>query len=210
MAGKKPGSGVKRNYLNDIFIRGIARYPKISEPDTGNQYSDGKYKTDIVPDADELKRVSKILKDFGKKCWPDADAVKLPIKKDKKDPSIVFVQAKSGMNKDTGEAKRPLVIDAKKNPMPKGSNIGAGSELRIKVTASDYKKTEKVKTSDGYIDEEVYGITLYLEAVQVIKYVAARDQLAGFESEEGFEANSSDFGDESGDETSQGGDAYDL
>lgn len=154
----------KKFYHPILLPRGIARYPHISAPDTKGKYADGKYKTSIVLSDAETKALKKELQALGAKWFPDGESFKLPIKTDKKD-GTVFVEAKSH--------KKPMVVDAKRKPIPAHVRIGGGSIIRVNVNASNY---------DG-------GINLYLEAVQVIELKQYGDPLAGFQDEDGFDAD---------------------
>jgi hypothetical protein len=199
MAKKPNKSKRKPNFLNDVFITGTLRFPKLNEPD---EY-EGKvfYSSPVVVDAAELSRVKKLLTDFGKKSFPDAEKIWLPIKRDKKDDSIVFFDIKWKKEDDEGNLKRPLIVDAKRKQV-KGVQIGAGTLVKIKVTGMDFEPTK--------LTGDLPGVTLLPEAIQIKKLVEGRDALAGFsDDEEGWSADGEqDI--EAGEGTETSGDAYDL
>lgn len=131
---------------------GVARYPKISQPDTTGDYADNKYKTDVVFSDADLKVLKAKMVEFAKAELPDVSNPDLPIreKKDKETGEVItFVRFKS--------ARKPLIIDAKKNRVPDNVTIGGGSKIRIGGTLNAYKKGANK------------GVNIYLNAVQVIE-----------------------------------------
>jgi hypothetical protein len=95
---------------------------------------------------------------------------------------IKFKMGHSGTTKKTGkEWKRyPQLIDAKLQPIKKGVAIWGGSIVRISADIVPY-----FKPADGE-----YGLSRFLEGVQVIELVSAGGRSAkdmGFEEEEGFD-----------------------
>lgn len=188
-----------------------ARFPKLQQPDTQGQFADGKFKTDAIFDPAVLKDVEATLQAAAKKLWPDAE-VEVPIKafyanKDdkaaKKNPQGCGITMKS--------QRKPLIWDGSRNPIPDAVKIGGGSILRAKATISPYSKTEKVrvKGADGKMtteDTDVFGITIYVNAVQVRKLVEGSQFVTAFDEDpEGFTYEGA--GDDSG---SPFGDATDL
>jgi hypothetical protein len=170
----------KAHFLNDVFIEGKLRFPKLNEPDTYNPDKPC-YKTGIIPEAADLARIKKMLVDFGHKYFPDAD-LWLPIKKDKKDDSIVFIEATTRKkDKDTGELKRPFIVDAKRRQIPVSVSIGGGTIAKIKVTAMEYEGTK--------LTEGRPGVALVLETVQVKVLKSYTDPLAGFSDEDGYDGS---------------------
>lgn len=191
----------KANFLDDVFITGTLRFPKLNEPDT----YEGKtfYSSAVVPDAGELSRVKKLLTAFGKKAFPDDD-IWLPIKKDKKNSDIVFFDIKWKKEDAEGNLKRPLIVDSKLKPIPRKVEIGGGTVVTIKATAMDFEATR--------LTGDLPGVTLLPQSIKIKKLVEGRDALAGFEADEdGWTADGEadiEGSDDAGTETS--GDAYDL
>lgn len=165
----------KVNFTTPI---GVARYPKISQPDTTGDYADNKYKTDVVFSAEDLKAVKKVLTDFGKKEFGDK-TFDIPVRehKDKETGEVVtFVRFKS--------ARKPMIIDAKRNRVPDGVDIGGGSKIRVGGTLNTYKKGGNS------------GVNVYLNAVQVIELQTGFNLNDFEEVEDGFEVETSGDGDD--------------
>ncbi len=193
----------KANFLNDVFITGTLRFPKLNEAD---EY-EGKvfYSSNVVPDAAELSRVKKLLTDFGHKAFPGEELF-LPIKKDKKNAEIVFFDIKWKRQNADGELKRPVIFDSRRKAIPRSVEIGGGTKVRIKCTAMDYEATK--------LTGDLPGVTLLPEGIQVIKLVEGRDAMAGFSDiDDGYVAGDDDYvADDSAAGEGEGGskEAYDL
>jgi DNA-directed RNA polymerase len=166
-----------------------ARFPKLSQPDTDGKYADGKFKVDAIFEDKDLVEIEKVLKDAGKSFFPGEANVQLPLKtyygnaedkKAKKDPVGKGLTMKS--------KNKPLAIDGKKQKLPDGVVIGGGSILRAACALAPYTKTEKVRNADGsYSEEEIHGVTLYVNTVQVRKLVEYQNGADAFaEDPEGF------------------------
>lgn len=107
----------------------------------------------------------------------------------------------SGTKKDGSTwTRKPAIFDAKGKKLTNPPSIFGGSEVKMAVTAAPYYTPK---------DNEV-GITLYLDAVQVLKLVSgngdgeAKDY--GFGEEEGFEAEEAETFPESSDNGTADGD----
>lgn len=149
---------------------GIARFPKLTEPDTQGEYADNKYKTDLILTDGELKEVKKTIVAFAKENLPGCEKPDLPIKshRDKETGEVTwFLRFKS--------KRRPVIIDANRNRVPQGVEIGGGSKIRVGGTLNAYEKGGNK------------GVNIYLNAVQVIQL-----QEGGF--------NRDDFDDYTGDD----------
>jgi hypothetical protein len=162
---------------------GVARYPKISKPDTTGEYADNKYKTDVVFSDDDLKTVKKQLLDFAKENYTADEVKKIvgtdgwPIKeaKDKETGEVTeFVRFKS--------QRKPIIIDAKRNPIPNSVEVGGGSRIRVGGTLNAYKKGGNK------------GINIYLNAVQVIELQQGFNINDFDEVDDGYVADESSFG----------------
>jgi hypothetical protein len=184
-----------------------ARFPKISKPDTKGKFADGKFKTDGDLSDEDYKAVEKALKDAGKKFWPDADVVSIPMKS-------FYKSAEDKKAKKSPEARgftlkskyRPAVFDSKKHKLPENVVIGGGSVLRVASAIFPWSKTEKIKVKDPKTGEVTveegteYGVSLRLGDVQVRKLVefqAQGDGSAFDEDEDGF---TYDGGEDAGDQ----------
>lgn len=177
---------MKKVYRPGVLPVGTLRYPKISAPDTKGQYADGKYKTEVVLDDEDLKAIKKILQDAAKELLPDVKAPHLPIRTDKKD-GTQSIMLKS--------QKKPLVIDSKKNKLPEGTQIRGGTRARIAYTLTQWEK----------------GISLWLECVQVVELAEGFNIDKMSEIDGGYEAPAcGDTSPAEGVEPTEGGDKFNL
>jgi hypothetical protein len=154
---------------------GVARYPKISKPDTTGDYADNKYKTDLVLSPSDMKEVKKTINEFAKQEYGDLKGIKLPFgeAKDKETGEVTeFVRFKS--------ARKPIIIDAKRNKVPDDVDIFGGSKIRVGGTLNAYKKAGNK------------GVNIYLNAVQVIELVTGFNMDAFEEVADGFEVDTDD------------------
>jgi hypothetical protein len=157
---------------------GVARYPKISKPDTTGDYADNKYKTDVVFSDEDLKTLKAQVVEFAKgEFTPDElKKIDLPIKevKDKETGEITTcVRFKS--------ARKPIIIDAKRNRIPDNVEIGGGSRIRVGGTLNAYKKGGNK------------GVNIYLNAVQVIELQQGFNINDFDEVDDGYVADDSNF-----------------
>lgn len=208
-----------RPSFNIITPKGTAIYPKLDKPDTKFD-ADGVYETrlkfdpaatdgmigrasatwaEIVEKAEavrdeflattkkalaagdgkqKLKAKSITVLEFG--ADPDVDD-------DGNETGLVVIKAKmkaSGVSKKDGKpwSRKPTLFDSKGKPMPEGSKpVWGGSVLKVAAEVTPYYNAK----------DNVVGITLRLNAVQVIDLVSGqgRDASAyGFGEEDGYEA----------------------
>jgi hypothetical protein len=156
---------------------GTARFPKLNEPDTDGQYADNKFKTDIVFADADVEKVRAQLVAAAEQLLSDVPVEdrQLPLKEffrkkgdDKKGES-------EGWGIRTKSTRRPALFDAKKQKLPNGVIVGGGSEIRVAGVLARYESTDKQTViENGKKRTEtvtVYGITLYLNEVQVRKLV---------------------------------------
>lgn len=148
--------------------KGVAKYPHITERDTGHKYSSGKYDTQIILSKEDAAPLMAQFKALAKeKGLKDP---KLPFKIEE-DGNVVF-KAKSEY--------QPAIIDARGKKMekvPAGLRIRGGSTIRIAGAVNVYDK----------------GVSLWLNQVQILELVS--DQSA-FEADEGGSFSADDFADE--------------
>lgn len=179
----------------------VARFPKISKPDTKGQYADGKFKTDGVFETEEdLKKVEQILRDAAKKFFPNEESPTLPIADffaNKEDRAKKKVEARGIRLKSK---YRPACFDAKKKKLPEGVAIGGGSIIR--VASAIFPWSKKVTFKGQEVMEN--GVSLRLGDVQVRKLVAFQssgdgaafdEDEGGFEFEGNEDAGAEQFGD---------------
>lgn len=167
---------------------GRLSFPYLSAVDTGREFSDGAYKTDLLISKATFKEkgqpwqdaVLKVGRDtFGKNFKLVGGKQRIPFKDMDKDESVeneamkdsILVRAKSAPRKmpdgSVKPARKPLIIGPRKvgNTFPELSAeeiaaIKGGDWGMIQVTVGAYK--QKTKEYDG-------GVTFYLNAVQFWK-----------------------------------------
>lgn len=110
---------------------------------------------------------------------PDVD-------KEGEETGLIVLKGKmkaTGKRKDgTPWSRKPTIFDAKGKKLDNPPTIWGGSELKMAATARPYLMESSSEV----------GITLYLDAVQIIKLVSGTGQSAddfGFGEEEGYEAD---------------------
>jgi DNA-directed RNA polymerase len=155
-----------------------ARFPKISEPDTKGKYADGKFKTDGYLDDEAYAVTEKALKEAAKTFWPKVAVadVSIPLKPFYANAEDKKAKKADGRGFTLKSKRRPAVFDSQKKKLPEGVKIGGGSIIRVAATFAPWSKSEKIKVkdADGNVTVEettVYGVTIYLNDVQVRKLV---------------------------------------
>lgn len=161
----------KDKYLKITTPQGIAKYPWLIKADTKFD-ADGIFKTDLVLTADEAKSIATSIKKHFEKHFPNTKG-KMPYSKELDD-----------QNKETGNyvfkfktKNKPALFDATGKPM-QDVNVFGGSQIKVSATAAAYSAGGNK------------GITLYLNAVQVIELVtgdSGSSESFGFTAEEGYE-----------------------
>jgi hypothetical protein len=203
MAEAKKPKQRKVTYVTPV---GVAAYSYFHKPDTGGQYSDNKYKGDLIlPGDTDLSKLETTLKDFCIENFPNAvrDDIQLPFKsgddhKNEEFHGKIILKAKSKY--------APQVVDAKKKPLPKGVFARAGDEVRFVTTLYAYETTETIKEGGKKTTVTLHGVSLQLTVVQVIAKNAGGgglndlDEIDGYDaSEEGGNWGGDDDGDSSDD-----------
>lgn len=152
--------------------KGIAKYPHITERDTGHQYSSGKYDTQIILTKEAAAPLVDQLKAVVKEELPKLKDPKLPYKVD--DEGNYIFKAKSEY--------QPTIVDArgkKLEKVPASLRIRGGSVIRIAGAMNVYDK----------------GVSLWLNQVQIIELA---DDNVAFEADSEGSFSADDFaGDES-------------
>lgn len=147
----------------------VARYPKLSEPDTKGEYADGKYKTEATADESFVEKFQEQIQAVADAHFPGKKNLHLPWKETKEgDIAFNFKSPK----------KKPMLTDAKGKPLPKGAVIRGGSLIRIAGVIAAWEKGTK------------RGVSLWPDAVRVIKIAEGFDSAAAFGAgEDGFDAD---------------------
>jgi hypothetical protein len=168
-----------------ISVAGEAIYPHLNKPDVRFNEA-GEYKVTLkVAKSD----ASKMLKVFDQaiddslaiaKEETKGKDVKLAPKPYTIEGDNVFFKFKmkaTGKNKKTNEpfSQRPMLFDAKKNPIPQSTSIWGGSKMKIAYQLRPY-----------FSPMLGAGIVCQLKAVQILELVEGK-QLNLFDEEDGFE-----------------------
>ena len=159
----------KDQYHKFISPVGVARFPWLTKADTKFN-PEGVYKTDLILSSEDAKAIATELKGLFKKHYPDGKG-RMPYSKEKGEDG-----------KETGNVifkfkNKPALFDAKGKPI-QNTNVYGGSKIKVSGTAAAYSAAGNL------------GVTLYLNAVQVIELVtgdSGGQQSFGFVAEEGYE-----------------------
>ena len=174
-----------------------AAYAWLDKPDSGQQYSDDKFKVTAVFDKDtDLSDIEKTLITEARKKWPGIKPADL---------KLPFIDGDDkGKDEFAGKVLltmkskfRPQRVDAKRNALPDNVKIFSGDVIKCAGSVYCYESTEKVKEGGKTRTVTVRGVTLQLKAVQLIEKRNGGSNAADlFEEEEGFEAEEGGFDDE--------------
>ncbi len=157
-------------YMKLVTPKGVAKYPWLTKADTKFN-PDGVYKTDLLLSSEEAKPLAKQLKEFYDKHFNNKKG-KMPYFKevddnDKETGNVVFrFKTKN----------KPALFDSDGKPM-QNVNVFGGSQVKVSATAAPYSAAGN------------QGITLYLNAVQIIELVSGSGGDSGgfgFTAEEGY------------------------
>jgi len=191
----------KKTYLNFILPVGTAAFahvykPDDKAPDGASWKPDGKFKITTIYDTDEvLEEIRASLVKFMMGVYPNtpADTFLLPITQVPGDDKKADLRGKFlviAKTKNMVEAKN--LVDSRGKPLPASVLIKSGDLVRVKVSASSWDKTEKVKIKEGNkvreVDEQVFGCNLYLNGIQLIEKRAGGDNGWGDAVEGGYES----------------------
>jgi hypothetical protein len=202
----------KQKKLIVVTPAGTAAYAWLSKPDEGQQYSDGKYKVTLVLDADtDLSDLEAKCRQLAEEAFPGVD---------ESDIRMPFVDGDT-KGKEEFEGKilitmktkfAPKQVDSKKRPLPESVSVFSGDLIKVAAAIVPYESTEKVtetvKGKKVSKTVKVYGITLALNAVQLLeKRNGGGDGASYFDEEDGFTADEDESGSNEGsDEDTDDGD----
>lgn len=137
--------------------KGMAHFAYIDKPDSGREYSDDKFKVTISFDAAdpfvkqlEDKVDALLAEHFGTKIPRN---IHHPVK-DGDDTSIDALQGRVFIRAKT--VKKPMLVDAKNQPVPEGITVFSGDIIRAGITLAVFDGAQK-------------GVTAYLDAVKIIE-----------------------------------------
>jgi hypothetical protein len=200
----------KRDTLKVTSPKATFRYPKLTEPDYGNEEypkPQGEYSVGLILSAEEAKPLIDKLQPVHDKAAEEGqikfDQLKVQQRKKLKaltvnplyteeydketeEPTgnVIFKikMAASGVNKKTGKkwVRKPTIFDAKGQPIKNPPSIWGGTVGKVSFEAAPY-----FITGTG-----TAGVGLYLNAVQIIELRSGGGDDAesyGFGEEEGFQ-----------------------
>lgn len=143
--------------LSTVTEAGVAGFVYLDAPDTGRQYSDGKYKITISFD-EKSPYVSELrdqIESLMYASWPKS-AVPSPHSPLRytgdafsTESRRYFIRAKT--------ASRPPVVDAMKRPLSEDVVVATGDVVKVALTLATYDA------------ESFRGVTAYLDAVQLLQ-----------------------------------------
>jgi hypothetical protein len=140
-------------YHKFITPLGTAKFPWLTKADTKFN-PDGVYKTDLILSSDEAKPIATALKEHFAKHYPKTKG-KMP-----------YAKEKDADGKETGDyvfkfktKNKPALFDGAGKPI-QNVNVFGGSKIIVSATAAPYSTGGNT------------GVTLYLNAVQVVELVS--------------------------------------
>lgn len=164
-----------------LYLRGIARYPKTDRAYKFDKAASksvpdptGKLSIEVILEGDKAEPFKEKIKAYAKesglklatvKNWPFADE----LDKDNDDEPtgrVVFKAWQYGSNRD-GSIRTMAHFDSQGKKLPKDFKLTAGSEVIIAVHPNAFKELGG-------------GANLYLDGVQVVKYVERSEGNPGF------------------------------
>lgn len=158
---------------------GKARWPQLDEPkkfkENGVEVGEPKYGIGVTYEGNDKAQaaVDKIVKDAWQKLAPAEFQKKM---KDGVTPIKTPEKGAQYFSAKTGAKYKPPVFDAKVKKLPEGVKVGGGSLVKVDVSIVWFKKSAKN-----------YGLTAYLNGVQVLKLEEDTWGKPNFDEEEGYE-----------------------
>lgn len=170
-----------------VTAKGKAFYPNLRTPNMfeGNDLG---FDCRVIFSAEETERMKEFLHrelekaaslpEFAGKKLDEGDFF-IGLGETKEGDTYFKFKTKSTYKTKSGEVKDRVVpiFDSAGKPLPKNVDVGHGSIVKVAYTINPFYKTRKIK-----------GLTLYLNAVQVIELVKRGERDAGsygFGAEEG-------------------------
>lgn len=150
-----------------VSPKGVASWPKFNKPDTRFD-AEGVYKVGLVVPPKEAKAFQDQIQEVFEAEFGKAKLAKaiMPFKEDE-DGNIVF---------NFKSKNKPMMVDSQGTPIKEELNVASGSVLKVGTGINPWNAGGKI------------GVTLYLNAVQVITYVEYSGNPFGKE-EGGFEVS---------------------
>jgi hypothetical protein len=178
------------NEATNISELGESLYPHLNRPDVKFN-ENGEYKVTLKIPADKAKDMialyEKAIEDSISKAETELKGKKVkvapkPFSIEDGFALFKYKMKATGINRKTKEpfSQRPLLFDAKKNPLnPSSCNIWGGSKMKIAYVLRSY-----------YSPALGAGVTAQLKAVQIIELVEGK-QMDLFAKEDGYETKTS-------------------
>jgi len=179
----------KQRKVTYVTPVGTAAYSYFHKPDTGGQYSDNKYKGDLIlPGDTDLSKLEALCKEFLVENFPNAkaDEIQLPFKsgddhKNEEFHGKIILKAKSKY--------QPQVVDTKKKKLPKGVFARSGDEVRFVTSLYAYETTETVKENGKKKTVTLWGVSLQLQVVQLVVKNSGGGGLNDLDDIDGFDVS---------------------
>lgn len=189
----------KKKYVRGTSPKGIAAWPRLTEPDCKFDPS-GMYSVNLRLSANDAAafmaqidnahkgQVAEVIKELkGKGKPPKVKEADMPYKpvldedgNETGEVEFKFKLKAMAGSKDKQWAQKPRLFDAKGKPLPADVKIGSGSTIKVGYELFPY-----------YVPSVGCGVSLRVLAVQVIdlvEYSGGSFKDFGFNEEEGFEA----------------------
>lgn len=174
----------KSLYVNFATATGTANFAWLAKPDTGSEYSDGKYKVTVAWNKDDpfVAQLKATVKDAAQREFGDKIPATFnnPIKDGDAGNKEQFAGKVYAVFKSN---RKPGQVDAKNFELPEGVVIMSGDEIRVAAAAKAYNGAQK-------------GVSFYLDMVKLIsKNNNGGAQSAGsiFGDDEGYVASENDI-----------------
>jgi hypothetical protein len=196
---------------------GVAAYAWVNKPDSGNEYSDDKYKVTLLLDEEAestenfVAKITAQAKELAAEEWGKCPKdLQLPFRDgneiaDEKEDKEDF----RGMVVFTLKSKyQPGVVDAKKKSLP-AKAVMSGDLIRASALLVPYKTTETVVENGKKKKATVHGVTFRLRNIQLLEKRNMGGGAAGdFDEMDEYESVADSYqegGDEDVDNTNEGG-----
>ena len=147
----------KSLYVNFATTEGTANYAWLNKPDTGNEFSDDKYKVTVAWNNDDpmVAKLKAIVADAGQREFGDTlpSTFNNPLKDGDAGDKEQFKGKVYATFKST---RRPGQVDSKNFELPEDVIIMGGDKVRVAAAAKAYNGAQK-------------GVSFYLDMVKLIE-----------------------------------------
>lgn len=173
---------------NYVTCKGKAIYPHLRTPDTfeGNDLG---FTIRLMPSVEDAQKFEEFLRseldktaslpEFAGKNLNDRNAL-IGMSETQEGDTVFKFKTKSTYKTKSGDIMNRVIpiYDSQGKPLPKNVDVGHGSIVKVAFSIHPYYKTKTIK-----------GLTLYLNAVQVLEMVERSDERSaesfGFGAESG-------------------------